>query len=125
MQTWALYERGALESIVDTYLDDDLDMKQACNFLKIGLLCTQDASKVRPSMSTVVRLLTSEIDINSLKITKPGLISDFFDLSMEVQKKAGAQFPFQASSCHDSGPETSPLSSENTTHISTFTGISD
>ncbi|XP_042449990.1 cold-responsive protein kinase 1-like isoform X1 [Zingiber officinale] len=124
-RTWALYERGELESIVDTYLADDLDMKQAYNFLKIGLLCTQDVAKLRPTMSTVVRLLTSEIDINSQKITKPGLISDFFDLSVEGQKKAGSRFSFQVSSCHDSGPETSPLSSENTTHIFTFTGISD
>ncbi|XP_074573363.1 cold-responsive protein kinase 1-like [Curcuma longa] len=126
-RTWTLYERGELESIIDTYLADDLDVKQACKFLKIGLLCTQDVAKLRPSMSTVVRLLTSEINMDSLKITKPGLISDFLDLRVKSQKRANnTQAPFQLSSCLDSGPDTSPLSSENTTHISTsFTGISD
>ncbi|PKA52276.1 putative LRR receptor-like serine/threonine-protein kinase [Apostasia shenzhenica] len=77
LQTWAHYEHGELERIIDSSLTNDLDIKEACRFLKIGLLCTQDASKLRPSMSTVVKMLKSERDVQSEKITHPGLVTDF------------------------------------------------
>ncbi|WOK94763.1 hypothetical protein Cni_G03468 [Canna indica] len=119
IQTWALYERGELVQIIDTYLMDDLNEEEACKFLKIGLLCTQDELKLRPSMSTVVRMLTGERDVNTEKITKPGLIGDFMDLKVRSQKRVDhVSVPLQISSGHDS----SPSSSENTTHASlTFT----
>ncbi|XP_072957336.1 cold-responsive protein kinase 1 [Typha angustifolia] len=78
-RTWALYERDELCKIVDTSLSDDSDVKEACMFLKVGLLCTQDNPLVRPSMSKVVKMLTGERGVD-VKITKPGLITDFMDL---------------------------------------------
>ncbi|KAA8523471.1 hypothetical protein F0562_009894 [Nyssa sinensis] len=81
-RTWELYERKELVGLVDTALNGDFDAEQACGFLKIGLLCTQDTPKLRPSMSTVVKMLTGEVDIDNNKITKPGLISDFLDLKV-------------------------------------------
>ncbi|KAL3503710.1 hypothetical protein ACH5RR_038159 [Cinchona calisaya] len=81
-RTWELYERRELVGLVDTELNGNFDAEQACRFLKIGLLCTQDSPKLRPSMSTVVKMLTGEIDIDDNSITKPGLISDFMDLKV-------------------------------------------
>ena len=81
MQTWKLYERRELVGLVDTALNGNFDAEQACRFLKIGLLCTQDDPKLRPSMSSVVKMLTGK-DVDEHKITKPGLISDFMDLKV-------------------------------------------
>ncbi|PQM41006.1 putative serine/threonine-protein kinase [Prunus yedoensis var. nudiflora] len=62
-RTWQLYERRELVGL-------------------IGLLCTQDTPKLRPSMSSVVKMLRGEKAVDDNKITKPGLISDFMDLKV-------------------------------------------
>ncbi|KAI4323156.1 hypothetical protein L6164_022785 [Bauhinia variegata] len=81
-RTWNLYEQRELVGLVDTALDGQFDVEQACKILKIGLLCTQDVPKLRPSMSTVVKMLSGEIDVEDDKITKPGMISDVMDLKV-------------------------------------------
>ncbi|CAL9078928.1 unnamed protein product [Musa textilis] len=122
-RTWAIYEHGDLEHIIDSSLTDDLDVDEACRFLKVGLLCTQDAMKLRPSMSTVIMMLTGEKDVDLEKITKPGIISNFMDLKVGSKKKADQT---NRSLIMSSILENSPLSSENTTSASmTFTAISE
>ncbi|XP_057949290.1 cold-responsive protein kinase 1 [Malania oleifera] len=81
-RTWELHERRELVALVDTSLNGNFDAEEACKFLKIGLLCTQDTPKLRPLMSTVVKMLTGRIAVDDEKITKPGLISDFMDLKI-------------------------------------------
>ena len=71
-----MFEKGELLRLVDALLNDDFNVEEACRFLKIGLLCTQDMPKLRPSMSTVVGMLLGEIHVNDKDITKPGLLSD-------------------------------------------------
>ncbi|CAD5192807.1 unnamed protein product [Musa acuminata subsp. malaccensis] len=123
LQTWAIYEHGDLKHIIDSSLTDDLDAEEACRFLKVGLLCTQDAMKLRPSMSTVIMMLTGEKDVDLEKITKPGIISNFMDLKVGSKKKADQT---NRSLIISSILENSPLSSENTTSASmTFTAISE
>ncbi|XP_050247743.1 cold-responsive protein kinase 1-like [Quercus robur] len=75
-KAWWMFEKGELLSLVDALLNDDFNVEEACRFLKIGLLCTQDMPKLRPSMSTVVGMLLGEIHVNDKEITKPGLLSD-------------------------------------------------
>ncbi|KAM7250844.1 hypothetical protein ACFE04_022727 [Oxalis oulophora] len=77
--TWRLYERKELVLLVDTMLNGDFDIEEACRFLKVALLCTQEAPKLRPSMSTVVKMLNGRMLVDDSKITQPGLISDFLD----------------------------------------------
>ncbi|KAF1885234.1 hypothetical protein Lal_00029123 [Lupinus albus] len=84
--TWELYEQGELIRLVDISLNGFFDAEEACRILKIALLCTQDNPKLRPSMSSVVKMLNREIDIGEIKITKPGLISDIMDLKVKEQK---------------------------------------
>lgn len=71
LQTWGLYEEGRLEKIIDTDMGDDLDVEEACRFLKIGLLCTQDAMARRPKMTNVVQMLTGVKKIPVDKIFRP------------------------------------------------------
>ncbi|KAG6405193.1 hypothetical protein SASPL_132779 [Salvia splendens] len=97
-RTWQLYESKELVLLVDTALNGDFDAEQACKFLKIGLLCTQDSPKLRPSMSTVVRMLTGEKIIDEDAITKPGLISDFMDLKIKTDPKPKVDNVHQTSS---------------------------
>ena len=80
--------------LVDTGLNGVFDADEACRYLKIGLLCTQDDPKLRPSMSTVVKLLKGEKDIENRNITRPGLISDFMDLKVKgpLEKKQEVDF---------------------------------
>ncbi|RRT69147.1 hypothetical protein B296_00001642 [Ensete ventricosum] len=111
-RTWALYKSGKLVNVIDSSLADDLDIEEACRFLKIGLMCTQDAMMLRPQMSTVIKLLTGETDVNSEKIMKPGIIKDFMDLKIRTKD------PMNRSKVMSSFLHSSPLSSENTTNAS-------
>ncbi|CAA0832509.1 Protein kinase superfamily protein [Striga hermonthica] len=128
-RTWQLYEKNELVALVDTSLNGDFDAEQACRFLQIGLLCTQDSPKLRPSMSTVVQMLTGEKSISDQKITKPGLISDFMDLKVKNTPKQKPDINQILSNYNSSGSDTL----ENTTSTSppsslptmTFTSVYD
>lgn len=109
-RAWQLYEKKELVLLVDTSLDGNFDAEQACKFLKIGLLCTQDALKLRPSMSTILKMLTGEMIVDDNKITKPGLISDFMDL--KIKNNAPKLRPEDINAAYDY-----VLSSDNTTTL--------
>ncbi|PQQ13858.1 putative serine/threonine-protein kinase isoform X1 [Prunus yedoensis var. nudiflora] len=69
---WEHHEREQLVELVDTALNGIFNVEEACKFLKIGLLCTQDMPKLRPSMSTVVEMLTGERDVNEERYPNQG-----------------------------------------------------
>ncbi|KAJ4726578.1 Protein kinase superfamily protein [Melia azedarach] len=121
-RTWELYERKELVALVDTALAGNFDAEEACRFLKIGLLCTQDTPKLRPSMSTVVRMLMGEKNIDDNKITKPGLISDFMDLKVRGPQKTKLETKSSSSYNSSNNPDNSNLSSGATSAATmTFT----
>ncbi|KAJ3674518.1 hypothetical protein LUZ60_005134 [Juncus effusus] len=82
-RAWTLYEQHNLAGLVDPSLNGDFNVREACCFLKVGLLCTQDTPKIRPAMSKVVKMLTGQVDTDVV-IMKPGLISDFMDLKIRA-----------------------------------------
>lgn len=84
-QVWTLYESEDLESIIDRTLKCDFDTEEARRLLKIGLLCTQDSTKIRPSMSMVANMLKGECAISD-KIMRPGLITDVMDLKVRTSE---------------------------------------
>ncbi|XP_052164250.1 cold-responsive protein kinase 1-like [Oryza glaberrima] len=86
-RTWTCYEQGHLEEIIDADIEDDVDVEEACRFLKVGLLCTQDAMKLRPNMINIVRMLTGEKDVNTERITKPSVVGDLGDLRGSSQQR--------------------------------------
>ncbi|GAB4849241.1 Cold-responsive protein kinase 1 [Ancistrocladus abbreviatus] len=86
-QAWEHYERNELLILVDPSLDGHFDAEEAFRYLKIALLCTQDSPKLRPSMLTVVKMLTGEVSVDR-EMTKPGLISDFMDLKVRNTQQA-------------------------------------
>lgn len=73
---WTYYDQGKLEEIIDAEVGEDLNVKEACRFLKVGLLCTQDAMKLRPNMTKIIQMLTGEKGVPMDRVTKPVVIGD-------------------------------------------------
>lgn len=71
LQTWEHYKQKKLVELIDISLNKELCVEEACKYLKIALLCIQIDPKLRPTMSSVIKMLTGEIDIDESKITKP------------------------------------------------------
>ncbi|KAL8137694.1 hypothetical protein V2J09_003695 [Rumex salicifolius] len=88
---WEYYDENELVLLVDYALDGMYDPEQATSVLKIALLCTQDDPKLRPSMSTVVKMLTGEVGIDKMDIHKPGLLSDLTQL--RIRNESGEKKP--------------------------------
>ncbi|XP_022749326.1 cold-responsive protein kinase 1-like [Durio zibethinus] len=85
-RVWDLYERGQLVELIDTSLNGEHNDEEAQKFLKIGLLCTQDMPKLRPSMSEVVKMLMGEEAVDDRDISRPGLLSEFTSLRGQKDK---------------------------------------
>lgn len=58
-KVWNQYEADKLREVVDPVIDHNFREK-ACRLLQIGLLCVQASTEMRPSMSTVVQMLTDD-----------------------------------------------------------------
>ncbi|KAJ6770325.1 SERINE/THREONINE-PROTEIN KINASE-RELATED [Salix purpurea] len=87
-RAWEFYQKQELVNLVDTSLAGNYDVEEACNYLKIGLLCTQDVPKQRPSMSTAVLMLMGEIEVSD-KISRPGMLSEFMSFKGDKMRKHG------------------------------------
>ncbi|CAN1249009.1 Cold-responsive protein kinase 1 [Linum perenne] len=116
---WQLHGKRKLESLVDTYLNGDYDSEEACRFLKIGLLCTQEKTKLRPSMSTVVQMLRGDCSIEEEKITEPGLLAKL--RSNNVEKDKNSSYAGSAGSSYDNDNNTMATSHGTMT----FTSINE
>ncbi|XP_042497887.1 cysteine-rich receptor-like protein kinase 42 isoform X2 [Macadamia integrifolia] len=57
---WNHYQSSTLSDSIDPSLGEDFPVEEACNVLRIGLLCTQATVSSRPSMAEVVQMLTNE-----------------------------------------------------------------
>jgi hypothetical protein len=79
-QTWRLYNEERALEVMDPTLEGSYSSEEALRVIKIGLLCTQGAAALRPSMSRVVSMLTSEREHLSSP-TRPV----FIDLDREDQ----------------------------------------
>lgn len=61
LQAWRLYTSGRVTEIMDPRLEQgSYSQEEWIRVTKIGFLCTQSAAALRPSMSRVVLMLTSE-----------------------------------------------------------------
>lgn len=115
-QAWTLYEKDKPTHLVDESLEGDLDADEARRYVKIGLLCTQDIPKNRPTMSVIAKMLRGEIDVDEEEISKPGLLKELMNM------KNSSNGPRASSS----GDKSSSSESTNMTHATmTFTSILD
>ncbi|XP_052207626.1 cold-responsive protein kinase 1-like [Diospyros lotus] len=128
-RAWDLYQTRELVWLVDSSLNGDFDPEEACRFLKIGLLCTQDVAKRRPPMSTVVRMLTGEMNMDEMEIEKPSMISDLSNLKVKKSPKTErgkVNEMYNLAMSSSDNLDGTALTSETSSHATmTFTSIYD
>ncbi|KAK2658038.1 hypothetical protein Ddye_011090 [Dipteronia dyeriana] len=84
-KAWEVYKDNNLVRLVDPELDVNYPDAEAVQFLKVGLLCVQENVRLRPIMSTAVKMLTGEIDIRDVHISQPGFVADLMDIKLARQ----------------------------------------
>lgn len=127
-RAWDLYEEGELKNLVDVFLEGDFNVEEAVKFCKVGLLCTQDSPQLRPSMSTVLKMLIGEKDVNDDNMIKPGMIFEFVDANDLGNKRGKAEMESTCTSLMaGSGNQDDSSSSGTGTSFATmtFTAIYD
>ncbi|KAG8376546.1 hypothetical protein BUALT_Bualt09G0074700 [Buddleja alternifolia] len=100
-KAWELYSANNLLELMDSVLVGDFSREEAVRFLKIGLLCVQETTKLRPKMSTAVKMLTNEIDTEDVEITQPGLVSDL--MQVKIRRKHSSNFTASPASSSTTG----------------------
>ncbi|CAK8561983.1 unnamed protein product [Lathyrus sativus] len=80
---WSLYGSNKLSDIVDPILEGNFPADEACQMLRIGLLCAQATAELRPLMSVVVKMINNNHEI--LQPTQPPFI---YSSSSELSKSA-------------------------------------
>ncbi|XP_024023471.1 putative serine/threonine-protein kinase [Morus notabilis] len=61
---------------------EEEEEEEAVHFLKVGLLCVQENSRLRPTMSMAIRMMKNDIKIDDVQITGPGLINNIMDVKI-------------------------------------------
>eukprot|EP01018_Ginkgo_biloba_P006021 Gb_41606 [translate_table: standard] len=71
---WSAYERNMALDIVDPNLEGLYEKEEALRVVHVALLCTQGTFNLRPSMSSVISMLTSDTEI-LVKPSQPAFIN--------------------------------------------------
>ncbi|PQM41634.1 putative L-type lectin-domain containing receptor kinase S.5 [Prunus yedoensis var. nudiflora] len=71
---WDLYSRGRILDAVDSRLDGDIDEDAMACVLVLGLSCCHPNPHLRPSMRTVLKVLTREADPPALPTERPAFM---------------------------------------------------
>lgn len=96
MQAWEMYKSEKLGNLVQ--LDPNSkrsrklleDLEEAVRFLKIGLLCVQENSRLRPIMSNALRMMQKQINIDDIEISSPALINNIMDVKIAKNKSTSS-----------------------------------
>jgi hypothetical protein len=74
IQAWRLYKEQKSFELIDESLNNTCDLSEVMRVIQVGLLCVQQAPEDRPTMSTVVLMLTSNITLPEPK--EPGFFTE-------------------------------------------------
>ncbi|KAK7337061.1 hypothetical protein VNO77_17619 [Canavalia gladiata] len=75
-KVWEAYAGSDVVKMVDPALNMNFPEEEAKRFLMVGLSCVQETAKLRPTMSQVVNMLTSNIEMEGVHISQPGFVND-------------------------------------------------
>lgn len=64
-QVWELWKEEKAMEVVDSSLADSYSIDEILKCIQIGLLCVQESASNRPTMSTVVFMLSNETTLPS------------------------------------------------------------
>jgi len=113
LQAWNKYKEGKVLDIVDPKLEGQYPREQAFRVITIALLCTQGSSGLRPAMSQVASMLTTDLEIR-VQPTQPA----FVDATVA---RPGSSAATTNSATSTSAAAARPASSAATTDSSTST----
>lgn len=82
-KAWEAYKEGDIGRIIDPVLDVNDHEENVSRFIKVGLLCVQEAAKTRPKMSMAVKMMTGEIEMGNMAVARPGHIIDITDIRIK------------------------------------------
>ena len=100
LKVWNLYGIGRVCEAVDPALEGQFQEEEASRLLQIGLLCVQASAELRPSMSTVVKMLSDNQEIPQ-PTHPPFLNSSSAEISQSRPSRTYNSFP--ESYTHTSG----------------------
>ncbi|KAA3455135.1 LRR receptor-like serine/threonine-protein kinase isoform 1 [Gossypium australe] len=103
-KAWEIYRANRLLQLVDPVLGMNYPEEDAVRYIKVGLLCVQETARFRPEMSTALKMLTNEIDIEGVQISQPGLVADLMNI------KLGQKTTFRSLYSKASNMESTPSS---------------
>lgn len=84
---WKLFKEGSPEEVIDPLLEDLKGLSEILRSIQVGLLCVQQSPEDRPSMSSVVLMLSSE---NALPQPKqPGFFTERYMIDMNTSSSTG------------------------------------
>lgn len=106
-KAWEAYLSDKLIELVDSVLEMNYPEHEAVRFIKVGLLCVQETARLRPGMSTVIKMLNNEIDIGGIEISQPGLITDLMSIKMGQQNSSQSTFSRGSTTIGSQSPYTS------------------
>ncbi|GMN51103.1 hypothetical protein TIFTF001_020259 [Ficus carica] len=113
MQAWEMYKNNKLTDLVDSSItssiysanfssegeeeeeeedeDREGEEEEVVLFLKVGLLCVQENSTLRPSMSIAIRMMTNDMNIDDVQVSKPGHINNIMDVKIGKRSSRSSQ----------------------------------
>ncbi|CAN1258014.1 Cold-responsive protein kinase 1 [Linum perenne] len=92
-----------LELVDPTLIVSDSDISEAERFLRIALLCLQEKSSMRPTMSAALKMMRKDSAMTEEEIAEPGLIADF--MTVKINRKQDRR---RQDSTPNSAPATPP-----------------
>ena len=92
LKVWNLYGIGRICEAVDPALEGQFQEEEASRLLQIGLLCVQASAELRPSMSTVVKMLSDNQEIPQ-PTHPPFLNSSSAEISQSRPSRTYNSFP--------------------------------
>ncbi|KAK9291117.1 hypothetical protein L1049_009304 [Liquidambar formosana] len=105
-EAWEMYKsNNNLLQLVDPALKGDFPEEEAVGFLKIGLLCVQEITRLRPRMSRAVKMLTNEIDTKDLDVSQPGLVADVMNIKVGERQSSKSLFSKGSTSVSTRSPQ--------------------
>ncbi|KAJ9175548.1 hypothetical protein P3X46_014094 [Hevea brasiliensis] len=81
-KAWEMYKANKLLQLVDPMLNGNFLEAEAVRFLKVALLCVQEKCGLRPNMSKAIKMMRGEINISTVKIAQPGLLTDIMNVKI-------------------------------------------
>ncbi|KAK9155987.1 hypothetical protein Sjap_003467 [Stephania japonica] len=80
---WTLWQEGKAMEIMDIAFEESCIPSEVLKCIQVGLLCVQQLSKDRPSMSSVVSMLSSE----TVSLPQPILPGYFTEINIDIVRE--------------------------------------